>query len=216
LAYQGEGQPANKWQALIYYTPIIENVITLTLVWAFVTGFGKRPLLNQLGWAHISRTRRIPLRGRKFPLPFPAILGGLLAGVGLYFCTLALLWWKPSPPTPLDEMFKTSSHVRLMFSLTSVACAPFVEELLYRGLIWCAYERTWGRVAATAASTVTFVLVHLSQYKGSAVAIVIIGALGLMCATARAWADSLSAAYSVHLAYNTCVAVYLVFFYTTS
>lgn len=214
-AYKGEGPPASEWQALIYYTPLLNDVITLALVWAFVTGLGKRPLLRQLRWAPTLRIRHINFRGRTYPLPFPTILGGLLFGVTLYFCTVALLWWKPSPPTPLDALLKSSNYVRHMFSLTAVISAPFVEELLYRGIIWGAYERTWGRVTATLASAAMFVHVHLAQYEGSSVAFVVVAALGFTCAMVRGWTKSLSAAYGVHLAYNICVAVSVVFFNTT-
>ena len=205
--------PESEWQALIFHTPLVNDIVIFILIWAIVTGCGKRHLLQALNWAWPRQARTYHWRGIPLRSDYASILISVLTGIIIYLFLLALLWWKPSLPTPLDEKLKSSQYIRHMFSLTAVVTAPFVEELLYRGVLWGAFERTWGKRWAILASVFPFVFVHLDQYEGSIIAIVIVTTLALICALVRTWTNRLSLAFLVHLSYNSCMGIYVVFFY---
>lgn len=81
--------------------------------------------------------------------------------------------------------------------LLLVVVAPFVEEVIYRGVLLSALSDRWGAVAGLAVSTLVFSAVHVSL--GGLVPLLVAGALfGLLFIKSR----SLRVAIVAHSAYN--------------
>jgi membrane protease YdiL (CAAX protease family) len=87
--------------------------------------------------------------------------------------------------------------------------APLVEEIVYRGVIYSAFERIGGKATAITAATLIFALVHVPQYWGSVAAITVIVSLSLVLTLLRAWTGSLLPCVATHLVYNGVQAVIL-------
>jgi uncharacterized protein len=82
--------------------------------------------------------------------------------------------------------------------------APFCEEIVYRGLLWGAVERRWGRWVALAVTTVIFAVAHL-EFTRFALLLVV----AIPVALARLYSGNLTAAIIAHQATNLPMAVYL-------
>lgn len=94
---------------------------------------------------------------------------GLLFGFGgLVVAVPVALWWAdragPGANSTFGALFgdvRASWPVAVIVFIISVLLAPLCEEILYRGLLWGALERRWGRWVALVVSTVVFALAHL-------------------------------------------------------
>lgn len=59
------------------------------------------------------------------------------------------------------------SALGLTSALLAISLGPFTEELLYRGLLYPAWERQWGWIAATLLTSTAFGLIHPGNFVGS-------------------------------------------------
>ncbi len=78
-----------------------------------------------------------------------------------------------------------------------VVIAPVCEEIVYRGLLWGAVERRWGRWAALIVTTVVFAIAHL-EWERAPLLLVVALPIGL----ARLYTDSLVASIAAHQVTN--------------
>ncbi|MCY0610593.1 CPBP family intramembrane metalloprotease, partial [Klebsiella pneumoniae] len=62
----------------------------------------------------------------------------------------------------------------LVVFLVVVFVAPLCEEIIYRGLLWGAVDRRWGRWAALVVTTVVFALAHLEFARAPLLVVVAI------------------------------------------
>ena len=60
----------------------------------------------------------------------------------------------------------------------AVFTAPFVEEVIYRGILYSALQRTTGTVLAVVIVTLLFAAVHVPQYWGSPSTIMLLTTFG--------------------------------------
>jgi uncharacterized protein len=94
---------------------------------------------------------------------------GLLFGFGGLFVTLpaAIIYVSIAGPDANSAAGEIFGGVRatwlwaVVVFLVVAFVAPLCEEIVYRGLLWEAVERRWGRWVALAATTVVFALAHL-------------------------------------------------------
>ena len=82
--------------------------------------------------------------------------------------------------------------------LLSWFLGPVVEEIVFRGLLYRAFERQWGWLASMALTSVLFGLIHPSRFVAST-----LGSVILVCVMRRT--GSLRACIVVHMAYNALV-----------
>jgi len=88
--------------------------------------------------------------------------------------------------------------------------APFVEEIVYRGILYKAIADSKGWKLAVVVVTVLFALVHAPQYWGSPAAIVAIVSLSLVLTIVRAVTGQLLPCVATHLIFNGVQAVVLI------
>ena len=112
--------------------------------------------------APIPTERRIEtalVSGAKALAPF-AILGGI-----------AIYYWITAGPLGMERRFATDVYhtvlqerafrpIGLVFLFAAVAIAPMVEEIAFRGLLYNAWERSFGWIPAMLASSAVFALFH--------------------------------------------------------
>jgi membrane protease YdiL (CAAX protease family) len=203
----GHRKPDGYSEALWCYTPTLNDLVIFLFIWAVFLHF-RKAAWRTLRWRWPPLVETIRLRGKPFRVPLASVAGSLLLGVLLLLCARLLLWWQPPPAlTPLDKLLAGSYETRVMFGLSAVITAPFVEEVLYRGLLFRAVARSWGKWVAVVASVVPFIFIHMNQYEGSPGTLAAIGVLGAVCAIVRARTGRLSLAWLTHVGFNAAMAV---------
>ena len=100
---------------------------------------------------------------------------GRLRHVGVGFLVGAILGWGhlwltallgPTQATgmgPMTEMATKPGLDRSLWVLLGLLVAPPVEELVFRGVVYGGFHRSWGPVWAAVATTVVFVGLHLGE-----------------------------------------------------
>ena len=173
---------------------LIAHVITLALCWFVVTGTGTRPFWQTLGW--------------KWHHQFKSIHAVALA---LLMLVVALVLERvlPHGKTDFERLLELGFSVRIFIVVLAVGTAPFVEEIVYRGLIYTAIEKARGWKTAVTLVTLLFATVHVPQYWGSPAAIVAILSLSLVLTLLRAFTGQLLPCVATHFVFNSVQAVVL-------
>jgi membrane protease YdiL (CAAX protease family) len=140
-------------------------------------------------------------------------LSGLLLGVTLHVpaesLRSAMERVSPTPDSILAQralFLETSTTLELVVLLLAVACvAPLVEELFVRGALFGGITRAHGPVVAAGVTALTFVILHLFQWR-SAPAVLLVG---LVAGYLRAASGSLLPSLALHVAFNASTVVAL-------
>ena len=172
------------------------HLLTVLVCWWIVTNGGKRPFLKTIGWSWHPQFRMV----------HAAALAFLMMGVALA-CEKLL----PHRDTDMEKLLRMGASIRYLVAALAVLTAPFVEELVYRGLLYSAIDRTRGRVAGIVVVSILFALVHVPQYLGSVAAITAIMTLSLVLTLLRSYTGQLLPCVATHLVYNGVQAVVLMF-----
>ncbi|MEO6725568.1 MAG: CPBP family intramembrane glutamic endopeptidase [Blastocatellia bacterium] len=173
---------------------LVMQVVALAASWLYVTRVGKKPFWQTLGWRWHSQ----------FKWVHAVALAMLMFGLGIFLSKVL-----PHKETDVEKILKLGMLIRVMVAVLAVATAPLVEEIVYRGVIYSAFERIGGKPAGVAVAAFIFALVHVPQYWGSVAAITVIVSLSLVLTLLRAWTGSLLPCVATHLVYNGVQAIIL-------
>ena len=131
-------------------------------------------------------------------------LGLLFGGAGLLFTLPAALLWVwivgEDANSAAGEVFggtRSNWAWAVVVFVVIVFVAPFCEEIVYRGLLWGAVDRRWGRWVALAVTTVVFAIAHLEWTRAPLLLVV-----ALPSGLARLYADNLTASIVAHQVTN--------------
>jgi membrane protease YdiL (CAAX protease family) len=172
------------------------HAFTLGLAWLLVTGVGKRPFLPALGWDW----------GRG---GFNLWRSGGLA-VALLLLGAGIIKLTGNPPTELDRLIDSSRATALATAFLATFTAPFVEEVVYRGVLYSALRRAAGTAWAVAIVGLVFTGIHVLQYWGSVGVITTIFLLSFVLTLIRAYTGRLLPCFVVHLVFNAIQSVFIV------
>lgn len=171
------------------------HFITFAAAWLVVTRGRKYDFFQAIGW------KSGGMRWWHYPL----ILGAFFtvaAIIGSYF---------PERETDLIRILKSSKTAVYAVAILSVATAPIVEEVVYRGLLYSAIQRSAGKVFAVAIVTILFTVVHIPQYYQSISTIGLLALLSLILTVVRAATKNLLPCFILHLIFNAVQSVLLLF-----
>jgi len=146
-----------------------------------------------------------PVPDAKLPEVAFATVLNLLVGAGT-FGGFALWWWSNggevslarhvAAPTDAQQLEKALSAGGIMTALlVGGLLGPVIEELVFRGFLYRAWERQWGWFPAAAASSLVFAFMHASIYVAQFFA-------GLLFVCLYRRTGSLRAAIAMHSVYN--------------
>jgi len=173
------------------------HILTLALLWAFVTRFGKRPFLASLGWGWPGRLRW---------------WHSALVGLGLFLVATALAnLLGAEKPTQLEQIINSSAGARYAIAALAVLTAPFVEEFIYRGVLYSALQRTIGVNAAVVFVLALFTLIHVPQYWPNVGVISAVALLSIVLTIVRAYSGRLLPCVVIHMSFNAVQALLLIF-----
>lgn len=169
----------------------VAHVVTIVLAYYVVTDGGREPFFRSLGWGW---------RPRYGPLTVVFVLVAIF-GANYLMAMLFQRFGLTPETTPFDELLKAQS-ARIAVAVFAVVSAPFVEEVVYRGVLYPALARRTGRVAAILVVSALFLYVHVDQYGGAVAYLVPLGLLSVVLTSLRAYSGSLLPSFALHLLFN--------------
>jgi membrane protease YdiL (CAAX protease family) len=171
------------------------HLITLAVAWAVVTRFGKVPVKSALQWGW----------GHHIGVVKSAVLGVILFGAA-WLIVLAF----GGKETELEKIINSSRAAALLIAFLAVATAPLVEEIIYRGILFPAWQRLAGSVGAVVIVTLMFAIPHVPQYWPNVGVIASIMMLSAVLTIVRARTGRLVPCYVIHLVFNGVQALLIV------
>jgi membrane protease YdiL (CAAX protease family) len=190
---------------------IPSHLLTLLVVWAIVTQFGKRPFWRAFGWSW----------SENFGIWQSVGVAGLMLG-----CGILIGWLFGGGETQIDQIVASSTAARITVAILATATAPLVEELIYRGLLYSAllkgltrfnaqrgvvHARRTALISTVFAVSLIFALVHVVQYKNNLGVIVAVALLSLVLTLTRALTGRLLPCFIIHLVFNGIQSLILLF-----
>lgn len=163
------------------------HLLTLALIWAIATRLGKRSINEVFGWS--------------WSPSFGFWRSSGLA-ISMFVVTLLLVGFFGGQRTELDRILESSRATAITLAIMAVATAPLVEEMIYRGLLYSAFQRAIGQWGAVAVVASMFAGLHVVQYWPNAGAISSIALLSVVLTLLRARTGRLLPCFVVHLVFN--------------
>jgi len=171
------------------------HLLALVLIWALVTRFGKRPFWQGLGWDR------------------PVITDWLWVGIGVILFGLGILLaglFGSPKPTQLEQIINSSLAARYTISILAVGTAPFVEEFMYRGLLYAPLQKLAGAPIAVFLVLTLFTIIHVPQYWPNVGVIAAVALLSIALTLVRAYTHRLLPCIIIHLVFNGIQAAVLI------
>jgi uncharacterized protein len=170
------------------------HAITLVLAWVLVTKMGQFSFRETLGWSGA---------GMRW-WQYAAILAA-------FFCfALVVNSQFPEQENDLLRILKSSRTAVYLLAFMATFTAPIVEEVIYRGVLYSALQRTIGVAGAVAAVTFLFALVHVPQYYPSFSTIFLLIVLSLILTLIRAATGNLLPCIILHTIFNAIQSAILI------
>jgi CAAX protease family protein len=174
------------------------HLLTLGIIWAVVTHFGKRPFWRTLGWT----------RGKGFGFWTSAGLAALLYVIGIL---MIYVFGQQETDTALGKIIESSRAAALAIAFMAVVTAPITEELVYRGVIYSALQKVGGRVWAVVGVMLLFTLIHVPQYWPNYGVIAAICLLSISLTLVRAYTGRLLPCFIMHIVFNGIQSAIIIF-----
>jgi membrane protease YdiL (CAAX protease family) len=134
-------------------------------------------------------------------------IGGFVA---CCFCVSAMFFQnEKSSMGPMTKMASTPGFSQTVW-LIALLVAPPIEELLFRGVLYGGYRKSFGPVVAGALTTSIFVLLHITEIIHSLSAAVAIAVLALTALWLRLRSAAIGPAIALHFAYNAVIGLVVV------
>jgi membrane protease YdiL (CAAX protease family) len=111
---------------------------------------------------------------------------------------------------PVDQMAYEHGLPQMLWIILGVLLAPLPEEILFRGVLYGGYRKSFGPISATILTTLIFVSLHLLdviRYPPNVVALTALSLAALWC---RLRSAAIGPAIAVHVGYNTVMSLLVV------
>lgn len=171
------------------------QILSLVLSWMIVTGMGKRSFSEALGLS--------------WPANFK-LWHALVLGIGMFGLSALLMSILPHHETDMDKFLKFGMPIRLVLALVATIGAPIQEEIVYRGVLYTALEKSIGVRGSLVLVSLLFWGVHVAQYWQSIATLVAVLLLSFALTALRAWSGKLLPCVATHLFFNGIQGVLIV------
>lgn len=164
------------------------QIITVAISYRFITRTSKGEFFSAIGWYWPKKLRLLRTLG-------------LTALTFVLFAIIASLL--PNKENQMQKLIESSMAARISIGFVAVVGAPFVEEMIYRGILYSGFCKDFGRGVAIIIVSLLFLAVHVPQYWGAWGGIAGLGFLSLVLTLVRAYSSSLLPPYVMHLTFNS-------------
>ena len=170
------------------------HLITLAVGWMIVTRMGRFSFGEMLGfkwggfrWWHT-----------------------ILILLGIFASLAALTQIFGEKPNELERILNSSRAAVYAIAFMATFSAPIVEEVVYRGVMFSAFKRTFSTAGSVAMVTVLFTSVHLPQYWGDFATISALLTFSLVLTLVRAFTGNILPCILLHFIFNGLQTSFLV------
>ncbi len=170
------------------------HLVTLAIAWFVVTRGRKHPFFSTLGWRSGGMKWWHHILILFLFMVISAIVGSMM----------------PEQDNDLLRILRSSKLALYTVAILAVFSAPFVEELIYRGVLYSALQRTAGSPLAVIIVTLLFAAVHVPQYWGSPTTIFLLTLLSLILTLVRAKTGNLLPCVILHMLFNAIQSALLI------
>ena len=170
------------------------HLVTLAVAWFVVTRARKYPFFSTLGW----RSGGMRWWHHILILFGFMILAAIVGSIA------------PEQDNDLLRILRSSRLALYTVAFLAVFSAPFVEELIYRGVLYSALQRAAGSPLAIIIVTLLFAAVHVPQYWGSPTTIILLTLLSLILTLVRAKTGNLLPCVILHTLFNAIQSALLI------
>lgn len=169
------------------------HLLTILLAWLIVTKRRQYSFKEMLGWqtGGFRWWHYLIVLGSFFVLA--AVVGSLV----------------PEQENDLIKMLQSSRSAVYIIAFVATFTAPFVEEVVYRGVLYSAFQRALGVPAAFALVTFLFAVIHVPQYWPSFSTIFLLGVLSVILTAIRVKTNNLWPCIVLHTLFNGIQSVFL-------
>jgi membrane protease YdiL (CAAX protease family) len=136
-------------------------------------------------------------------------LGALTALACTTLASVPALQPKHLAPGPVTIMAMTPGPNQFLFLILALLIAPPVEELLFRGVLYGGYRRSFGPARAALLTTFLFLAMHLTEVIPFAAAAVGITGMALAALWLRLRSGAVGPAIAAHFAYNGTISLFV-------
>ena len=195
-------QPLAKWKShpealrdnpfFLLSLHMVFHALVLGVIYLFLVVNHGLPFWEALQW------RRPTARLARF-----CILGGVALAM---LVELAPPLLPDRSDFPLQRMF-SSPQAAYAIGVFAILIAPFMEELIFRGVLFCFFEDLVGWRFAIVGTGLLFAGLHLSEYWGAWNHVMLICIVGLAFSLTRGLTGSLAPCVILHTAYNAALMV---------
>jgi CAAX protease family protein len=102
---------------------------------------------------------------------------------------------------PLEKMFDSPASAYAVAAF-AILVAPFMEELLFRGVLFAFFEKHGGLKFAIVSTALLFAGLHIPEYWGAWNHVILILVVGVIFSMVRGLTGSVTPSFVMHLAYN--------------
>jgi membrane protease YdiL (CAAX protease family) len=171
---------------------VLAGLVVLRMTRRSLPGPMKSGALSPIGWSGASARH---------------LASGLVLGFGLSLAYLFVLVpsFPPAPDQawgPLVRAAQAGGWSRHGWAFLALFAAPPVEELVFRGVLFSGFSRSWGSGLSGTLVTVIFVAAHFTEVFAYWPALVSLGLVGVTTLLIRISTKSLAPAIFVHASYN--------------
>jgi uncharacterized protein len=170
------------------------HIFTLILAWAVVTRFNKYSFREMLGW-----------KFNNFK-----VWHMIVVVVSIFVLAGVLTAYFGETDNELLRILRSSRTAVVLVAIMATFTAPIVEEVVYRGVLYSALQRTVGVWFAVFLVTLLFAVVHVPQYLPDFVAISMICLISLVLTLIRVWTKNLLPCIILHFVFNGIQSVILI------
>lgn len=130
--------------------------------------------------------------------------------VGFFCCAAIVQSIMPEQENDLLRILRSSRTAALIIALVATFSAPFVEEVIYRGVLYSAFRKAFGVPASFVLVTLLFALVHVPQYYPSYSTILLLTLLSLTLTGLRVVSNNLLPCIILHTIFNGLQSILIV------
>jgi membrane protease YdiL (CAAX protease family) len=170
------------------------HLLTILLAWVVITQGRKYAFLPTFGMSH----------GGVRWWHYVAIL------VGFFVCAAVVQSVMPEQENDLLRILKSSRYAAYLIAIIATFSAPFVEEIIYRGILYSTFKRAFGVPVAFALVTLLFALVHVPQYYPSYSTIILLTLLSVTLTGLRVVSNNLLPCIILHTIFNGLQSIVIV------
>ena len=139
-----------------------------------------------------------------------SILGGLILAASIILLEFLFPTGTTGGASVFDKFTMNGVAIRYSWLVAGILVAPFVEELLFRGVVFSIIKSHFNAICGAIVSVMAFMLVHTPQVGHDWKSALAIFALGMTCALIRVKGMSLWLAVAVHASYNAYLTLWVV------